>query len=139
MNIDCGRHIKIILKNNIIVEGIVEFWADKDCLLKSLDDDSIFLIPNPNSDIIMVKMFNKSKKPIQIETEKKSELEKKFEETYEKPSDDDLRLKNLAELKSELIEQEKKIIANKLKNHHIGEIKKVQYGNHYLNKKPSAK
>lgn len=121
-----GEHIKCVLLNNCIAEGKVVEWGDE-CTLSSLDECSFILISR--KDIVLTKIFKK----MQI-----TSIENKFEEEYKKPSDDDLRTKNLAELKIELIEQEKKIVANKLKAHHIGQNKKVEYGQPGFFKKSST-
>jgi hypothetical protein len=61
--------------------------------------------------------------PEKIEVEDYSESFK----SIEREDSLDLRAKNLADLHKLKIEEEKKDIANKLKEHHITEIKKVKY------------
>lgn len=131
------KHVKILLQSNFIVEGIVKEWSDTQVCIESAEDNSLNVVLHPKEDIRVVKILNyetsshkiaeeldsipeKPKEPI-------SELQQKFEEAYQAPSDNELRLKNLAELKADLIKQEKEIIASKLKNHTIGEVKTVKY------------
>ncbi len=47
--------------------------------------------------------------------------------------------KSIAELKKDIADQERKIIADKLKNHRIGEVTKVNYGYPGFFKKPRTK
>lgn len=124
-----GQHVKCLLKENIIAEGIVEEWSDNFVQLLSLDKQSILIIYRP-SEIVLVKIIineqiveNKRKDPL-IQTN----LEEQFQEVYEQPSSDDLRNKKLVELKALLVKQEKKIVTEKLKDHSIEEVKEIKYG-----------
>lgn len=117
-----GNHIKCLMRNNLVLEGIVELWSNDQSILRSLDGTSVSIVQHPAQDIVVIKII--LKEPTQI----KKELEVKFEEEFNKPSDDDLRVKNMVELKTMLNEQEKKIVAEKLKSHHIGEVKRTSYG-----------
>jgi hypothetical protein len=117
-----GNHVKCLMRNNLVLEGIVDVWSDDQSILRSLDSTSVSIIQHSAQDIVVIKII--LKEPVQI----KKELEVKFEDEFNKPSDDNLRVKNMVELKTMLNEQEKKIVAEKLKNHHIGEVKKISYG-----------
>lgn len=126
-------HVKILLKNNATVEGIVQEWGTN-IKLRSLDDQSYMIIPHPESDIVLIKVFHsdtfeeKEKIEIVSEEEIKTELEQQFQQVVKQPSDDPTRHKSLAELKVLLANQDRQIIANKLRSHHLGETKKVEYG-----------
>lgn len=121
-----GQHIKCILTNSSIVEGTVIEYNNDYLKLRSLDDKDLFIINNPKQNIIITKIsLNKDAKSELIN--EKKELEKRFKETYNKPSDDNLRANNLAKLKIMLIEQEKKIISEAVKNHNIGEVSQTKY------------
>lgn len=126
-----GQHIKCALRNNLIIDGIVESWSDAKSVLRSLDGTSVSIIQHSAQDIVVIKII--LKESIQI----KSELESKFEEVYQQPSDDELRLKSMGELKTLMIKQEKKIIADKIKDHHVSDVKKVNYGQPGFFKKQS--
>ncbi len=123
-----GQHVRCVLSNNLIIEGIVDSWEDEKSVLKSLDGESVSIIQNTSRDVVLVKIILKEYKKPAERIVIKNELEKKFDEEKKKPIQDDLRLKNLAELKVLMIEQEKKIISEKLKDHHISDIKKASYG-----------
>jgi len=141
-----GQHVKCILRNNTIVEGIVDNWRGDIhsglTQLRSLDGDSILIIPNLD-DVMLIKIMLEKPKSLTAEIkekiEKKSQLNKEFIEVYEQPSNDDLRTKKLAELKILLVAQEKKIIADKMKDHHLSGVKAVQYGQPGFLTKPRAK
>ena len=143
-----GQHVKCLLRTGVLAEGIIEEWGEKTVQLRSLDEENILIITHPNDDIMLIKIILNDQPAVAEITEKVTEitekirkkelknsykfnhpdLEEKFQEVYEKPSNDDLRLKQLADLKVLLIEQEKKIIIDKLKEHHIGPVNKAKYG-----------
>lgn len=116
-----NQHVKCALRNNLVIEGIVESWSDDQSILKSLDDASIFIILHTTQDVLLVKIILKNSSEI------KNDLQTKFEEAYSQSSDDELRLKNMVELKKLLTEQERRIISEKLKTHHINNIKETKY------------
>jgi hypothetical protein len=122
MNPQKGQQVRCVLRNNLIIDGVVESWTDNKSVLRAKDGSSVSVIQHTDQDVVIVKILLKES------SQGTHELENQFEKELEKPSDDNLRLKNLADLKCMMIEQEKKIIANKLREHHIGEVKKVTYG-----------
>jgi hypothetical protein len=124
------QHVKIVLKDGISIEGIVDVWSISEVILKSIDGQSILIIPKPNEDIMLIKIIlTENKKELKSPIEAKSELEQKFKETLENNPDpyDIEKNKTLAQLKIEMNKQEKKIISEKLKGHHASDIKPVQY------------
>jgi hypothetical protein len=140
-----GKHVKLLLQNNLMMEGIVQEWSNKKVSLLALDGKSTSIIAHPRYDIRVIKLIHEasvSEKPknelINNTENPKSELNKKFEQVKQSSSDSELRLKTLAELKSELIEQEKIMIASRLKEHTIGEVKTVKYEQPRLFKKQSS-
>jgi hypothetical protein len=137
-----GQHVKCILRNGAIAEGIVQSdWMNSIVQLLSLDGESVIIIPHPNEDIMLIKIvLDKPKSEVIkekiIKKQTHSDLEKELQKVYEQPSGDDLRTKKMAELKVLMAEQEKKIIADKLKDHRIGDTRKVEYGQPEFYKKP---
>ncbi len=117
-----GQHIKCVLRNNLIIDGIVDFWSDAKSALRSIDGTSISIIQHTAQDIVVVKIILKDS--AQVSTE----LEQEFHEVYQQPSEDSLRLKNMIELKSLMAAQEKKIVTEKVRNHTVSEVKQVSYG-----------
>lgn len=53
---ETGQHVKCMLRNNTIIEGIVEEWYGNYVKLMSLDKGSIFIIHHPEQDIILTKI-----------------------------------------------------------------------------------
>lgn len=146
MKPDKGQHVKCLLINSAMAEGVVEEWNSDYVKLRSLADQSIVIIHHPERDIMLTKIvFEKIVEDSEVPSveeliEVKTELEQEFVQEYEKPSDDDLRTKNLAKLKIMLIEQDKKIVAEKLKDHHIADsTRTVKYGYPGFFSKPSIK
>ncbi len=126
MIFEIGQHVKCVLTNSSVVEGTVTEFCDDYLKLKSLDDNDLFIINNPRQNIVVTKIsLNKEVKSKLIHDKK--ELEKRFQEIHNKPSDDKLRNTNLAKLKMMLIEQERKIVSEAVKNHNIGEVKQTKY------------
>ena len=132
-----NKKVKVLLSGNIVIEGTVKSWNANSVHLISLDGKSTSIITHPDEDIRVIKVLHESEdskeekevKPKSIDSlvQEKTALEQKFDETYKQPSNEDLRLKNLVNLKKELIKQEKEIVANKLKEHTIEEVRKVKY------------
>lgn len=140
-----NQHVKCILRTGAIAEGFVEEWSNVKVQLKSLDGESILIIPHPNEDIMMIKIIigNICQKDTHSNStaaynETTNELEKEIQYTKDLPSDDPKRIKTLAKLRVMLVKQEKKIIAEKVKSHNIGDVRKVKYGQPEFFKKPST-
>jgi sRNA-binding regulator protein Hfq len=125
-----GKHIKVIFKNGAQVEGIVSSWSSTQVVLKSEDGSSILMIMNISEDALAIKIVLDNKKPEQ----QMQVLQEQFQEAYEQPSNNDLRLMNLAKLKSAMIEQEKKIVAEKMREHMPSHVQRAEYGNPFIKK-----
>lgn len=150
-----GQHVKCILRTGAMAEGIVEEWLDDVVQLRSLDGESVLIIPHPNDDIILIKIvlsMVKIDSPVINEINDSAdvidsrgvqiiegELNQKYQEAIALPIEDPKRVKTLAELRIMMAAQEKKIISEKVKNHHITETPKVQYGQPRFLKKQSPK
>jgi hypothetical protein len=119
---EIDQHVKCLLTNNTLVEGYVIVWELQRVVLKSLDGESLLIVHHPERDIMMTKIILNSEPEEEFpvftpESKEITELENKWEETLAGPSDDELRTKKLAELKVLMIEQEKKIIRDKVRSH----------------------
>jgi hypothetical protein len=145
-----GQHVKIILRNGAMAEGIVEEWFANEVQLKSLDGESILIITHPTEDIMLIKVF--LEKPVEEKEpedygptiEEVREFEGSFQEVADKPVVPDPFDPNqnltLAQLRIAKMQQERKIIAEKLKDHSPNTGPgKVQYGYPGLGKKPRTK
>jgi sRNA-binding regulator protein Hfq len=137
MNPEKDQSVKILFKNGMYLDGIVESWTDTKAVLRSLDGNSLIIIQNTSEDIMAVKVYLKtSEKNIELKTN----LEKEFQEVLDKPAEDiNAKTKRLVDLRMMLSEQDKKIVANKLKEHHITEPNKVKYGYPRFFSKSSSK
>lgn len=120
---EIGQHVKCLLTNNTLVEGYVIVWELSSCVkLKSLDSESVLIIHHPARDIMMTKVIIEPIVEEEIpekppEPKPMSELQSEWDETLAGPSDDELRTKRLAELKVLMVEQEKKIIRERVRSH----------------------
>src|SRR5574339_599291 len=151
-------HVKILLRNNTIVEGIVEEWYGNVVKLQSLDDKSYVIIPHPEEDIILIKVLTGMPKidlplvdevtdttdtvtseGVRMVEREISDLESQFETAKNLPTDDPNKTQTLAQLRILMAEQEKKIISEKVRNHYPSETKKVKYGYPGFFKKPGSK
>ena len=122
------KKVRLLLSGNIVIEGVVKSWNSNSVHLNSFDGTSTSIITHPDEDIRVIKVIHEvesSKQSTKVSNEKP--LENKFQEVYQQPSEDSLRIKNLADLKKELIKQEKEIVASKLKDHNIQEIREIKY------------
>lgn len=125
-----NKKVKLLLSGNIVVEGVVKSWNSNSVHLISLDGSSTSIITHPNEDIRVIKVFEDKVDDVEVSQNTKvtvSNLQNKFEEVYRQPVSDSLRLKKLVDLKKDLIQQEKEIISNKLKDHAIEEVRKIKY------------
>jgi hypothetical protein len=153
-----GQHVKCILRTGAMAEGIVEEWFNNVVQLRSLDGESILIIPHPNEDIMLIKIIAKMPKidlplinevtdttdvetseGVRVVEHEISVLERKFQEAKNLSTADPNKAKTLADLRIMMAEQEKKIISHKVRNHYPSETKKVQYGYPELLKKQSPK
>lgn len=124
MKLENGQQVKCVFRNGTIVEGIVKVWSKEEAILNSLDGKNMLIIPRPDEDIMLIKLaLTTAVAPEKIKTE----LEDQFDKAVNLPSDDPNRLKTMVELKVELAETERQIVANKLKDHTIGSPKIIQY------------
>lgn len=131
--IEIGQHIKCIFHNGTLVEGIVESWTPEESVLKSLIDESRLIIPNTSRDIMFIKVVA----PPENKKIVLPQIDQDIEEVRKEPISD-LKNKRLADLKILKSKAEKDIVANKLKEHHVGEVRKTEYGTPGFFKKQSS-
>lgn len=111
-----GQYVKIVFRNATQAEGVVESWSDEATILRSPDNKSVFIIQRTAEDVMAVKIILDYSGFTSLE-EKLNQTKEKFQQVYEQPSADDLRIKSMAQLKTAMIEQERKILAEKMKEH----------------------
>lgn len=129
MNPQINDYIKIIFRNGMQAEGHVVSWSETRSVLSLPDGKSTCIIMNCNEDIMMIQVLNNLTNTKIGLREHMTELEEKFEDAHDLPSNNEMRLKKLAELKKMMIDQEKKIISEQLKDHTISTTQRPQYGN----------
>lgn len=119
-----GQHVKCILRNGAIAEGIVEEWFANTVQLRSLDGESILIITHPAEDIMLIKIILDKAKEIEADPdpgptlEEVRDFESQFQEAADATDPHDIdQVKSLAQLRIELNKQERRIIAEKLKEH----------------------
>jgi hypothetical protein len=116
-----GHDVLCYLHNSTILEGIVKEWNENYIHLISKNNESI-IIYYPMDNVLFVKIKHKEKPNKEYNEIKKeyNEIKKEYNETIKQPTSD-LRNKKIADLKILLNEQEKEILANKLKEQIIKE------------------
>jgi NurA-like 5'-3' nuclease len=117
MNPQKGDEVKLLFRNNLEIEGVVQTWSNEKSIIKCANNDNFYIIQKTAEDIVVV-LVVKTPTPEKI----KEELQTDFEQTYNQPSNEnlqpeDLRIQNLASLRKLLIKQDKKIVEDKLKTH----------------------
>lgn len=125
-----GQYIKILFRTGISVEGTVKQWDDDDCVILSADKKSFLFIPHAQDDIMVIQVV------IDRPTTDIVENIKKYKDNE---SDEDLKLKTLGELYKDKIEQDRKIVKDKLKDHNIENVRRVEYGLPGFFSKPNSK
>jgi len=121
------QHVKCILKNSTLVEGIVEKWSESEVILKSLDGENILIIHGGITDISLTKIIlaSEDKKIQNVNNLVSSKLKEVIDVPSEESELKDKTVKELIELKTE---QEKKIILDKAKEHTVNGIRTITYG-----------
>jgi sRNA-binding regulator protein Hfq len=122
--------VKIYFKNGFQVEGRVQSWGKK--IILTSEDKNSFMVIAKLKEIVMYKVVksNTIYSELLLAPTKEEQIEEidVVADTQSDPSLSlELRGKKLAELHKLKIEEEKKAIAQKLKEHHISEVKKVNY------------
>jgi len=121
-----GQFIKVIFRNGTTLEGFVKNWSDTKATLTSEDKTTSLIIMNVSEDVMLIKIMEPPKTIKELENET-IKLEEEFEEVKAAPSADELRLQKLADLKKLMIEQDKKIVSEKVKTHTSEGPQPVQY------------
>jgi hypothetical protein len=106
-----GEIVSITLRNGLIIKGKVLHWSDNKSAIQMAS--SIKILQKTVDDVLFVDII---------------ESEKKHEQIKSKPIKNDDDIRELAELKIELLKLEREELASKLQNHELTEIKPVQYG-----------
>lgn len=141
-----NQFVKIFFKNGTQVEGIVQEWG-KQIILSSENSNSVMVITKPNQ-IIMYKIVKELKPQNKVnDYNPPTVIQEKKDEDYIDPGltthynweiqEEDpnvpkeyLDAKSKVELHKLKIKEEKEVFAKKLKEHQLGEVRKVEYTSH---------
>jgi hypothetical protein len=138
MIFEVGQHLRCFLRTLTVVEGIVQESTEQQLVLKSLDGESLLIIHQPAQDIVLTKIRLAPVSETQRIADKIRQKSLESQEKGEVLSEEDLHHMTIAELQMEKAAQERRIIANKLQEHHIEGPRKVTYEQPRFFKKPSA-
>jgi hypothetical protein len=134
-----GQHVKCFLRNGNIAEGLVESWGET-IVLKALDDLSLMIIHDPKQDIMLTKVLLVPPEPTSQAQEISDKIKAKMaEEGQPEPDAHSLNVMTKAQLHIELADQERKIVADRLTDHHPAPMapQRRTYGYPGFFKKPS--
>lgn len=125
-----GQHVKLFYRNNAVVEGIVHTWGDPVVLI-SLSDNAFIIIPDVKVDICLIKVMRSAPEAYEPhhkpqETTSQQQISAKLQETLIEP-DPDLQKLSIAELKQLANQQERQILAGKIRQHFSGNPSKSPY------------
>lgn len=113
-----GQHIKCFLRTGSVVEGTVENWGES-IVLKTLDRLSLMIIHNPQQDIILTKVLLDPPDPKSRAQEIPGAIvTKAIEDGQPPPDEQSLNAMTKAQLHIELVEQERRTVAEKLRDHY---------------------
>lgn len=130
-DIKVGQHVKYFLRNSMVLEGIVEKNTASECVLKSLDGKSLMIVHRPTEDILLTKvMLEESTEVIPVENHPQDQalvvaisnndsnpVREKLHEVLKPSGDEELDKLNIKQLRDLVVEQEKKIIRDKTREH----------------------
>lgn len=137
-----GQHVKLFLRNGMVLEGYIEEVSDAVVVLKSLDGESLMVLHRPSEDIMMTKVVlremvsepetENQTRTITAPNSSQEQVKEKLQEVLEQ-EDEDLQKMSIEELRQLVIEQERLIIANKKREHFgtAGAAKMTQYTSPY--------
>ncbi len=144
-----NQYVRVIFRNSSHVEGFVEQWSEQKALLRSSDGKSLLIIQDVCADIMAIKVYLEPQPEAQLvepkvttEVQRKREIDDDFDAEVckrEENIDQYLRAKTLLELRKLQAEQDRKIIAGKLKDHMPTQVRVPKYELPGFLKKQSAK
>lgn len=128
--IEPGKHVKYFLRNGMVLEGIVEKDTATEVVLQSLDAKSLMILHKPTEDIMMTKvvLVEETEEPVAEEepynepqptdhVEFHDRAVAKLREVAEAEGNPELTEKSMAELREMVQDQDRKIIAEKRREH----------------------
>jgi sRNA-binding regulator protein Hfq len=145
--IEPGKHVKYFLRNGMVLEGIVEKDSASEAILKSLDGKNLMILHRPTEDILMTKIVltEEASEPAPVPPQEYKEppptdhvsfhdwATSKLREIQQAEGNPELMQKSITELRDMVREQDRKIIAQKRKEHFgdPGNAKMTEYSSPY--------
>lgn len=123
ITLEKGQQVKCFMRNGMVLEGIIEENSTSQCVLKSLDGKSLMIVHRPVEDILLTKVVLEipEENPVtEIPKEwvaEKTNLRDKLEEVLHPTGEPEADEMNLKQLRTLVIDQEKKIITRKRREH----------------------
>lgn len=154
---EINQYVKIVLKNSLIIEGVIKAWEKKQACIQSLETGDLTIINNIKENIILVKICykennqfieeseniapiqqrvssNRSEDIVSAEEALMAEKEHLEQELKKLPTNISEKNQTLANLRLSIKEIDQKIIKNKLKSHTPTEVKSnYAYPNFFTN------
>lgn len=132
-----GQYVKVVFRNGTQMEGIVDTWSEQKSVLLAQDKQSVMVIMKTLEDVLAFKIIL-NHLSLEEAQKKLSESQDKFREVIKTPIPPEqveqegltplqIKAKTLAQLKTIMIEQEKKIIAEKIREHTIHDVRIPRY------------
>lgn len=132
--IEPGKHVKYFLRNGMVLEGICEKDGGSEVLLKSLDGKSLMILHKPAEDIMMTKVVliedeveaESAPAPALPEYDEPQPTDHgdfhdkavaKLREVQQAEGNPELTEKSMAELREMVQDQDRKIIAERRREH----------------------
>lgn len=116
---DTGKHVRVVFRNGTVIDGIVKEWVSNYVQLESLTDQSMIIITHPEEDIMLIKILLDP--PAKSESvPEKQQIRKLADQLLEVPETEaqaDLQQKSMAELKRMVVDQDRKMIQRKIREH----------------------
>lgn len=134
------QYIRCWFRIGIIMEGFVESWSDNKSVLRTHNKE-IIIIQQTATDIVAVTILPLPAIYKKIEKEQ-NDIKNQIRNNLNNSLIDDkekLDSKKIKDLKILLAQQDKEIVTAKIRNHYIGETKKVEYGYPGIHPKQSNK
>lgn len=142
-----GKRVRVIFKNGMSVDGIVQEWSDSLSILKNEETENLLLIYETSSNVMMVHVIVKENEEIvrpRIENEQgasdyiEEEARREAINRIQPPDSEELildhfepdptlRVQKLAELRKLQLQEHKKQLKQHIKAWRSGEVPQVKY------------
>lgn len=119
--IEKGHKVILFFRNGMSYEGFVEYWSDEHSVIRSLKSPNLLIIQNTKADVSAIKIIMEVEQDAHHQSQPQPQpqpmqAESIRDEPELKAYEPDTRLRalKLAELKRELIDEEKRLVVESL-------------------------